>query len=349
MTNWITNIQSSSGKEKKNSGFVANNDMSYFANQIGFKNLDYERYDNPNYSEEEINQIVNELLAPIKAEDTLFIQFPTWQRLNIEQAFFKEVFKRKIPTVLIIWDVLPWLHDGSERDFTREYAFKIMNACDLLVIPNEKMGRRLATEAKVQTPMVSIDLWDYRIKEPALTLPKFSEKLFFVGTLDKTDFLNYNGQAPIHLIGNPVGLTEAERHKENLIVMGEVANDEIPGLLDGGFCLVSYQGGNTKNRFKGAEKYGQYNNPLKLSLYLASGLPVIVDSRSAHASLIRSENLGVVLDDLNDVPLVFASLSEAEYREISLNVQRYAQLIRAGHFTQYALSKAAEKMDAAKF
>ncbi|EPH97723.1 hypothetical protein D920_01888 [Enterococcus faecalis 13-SD-W-01] len=344
MVNWITNITPEKNKHNADSGFVANNDMTGFALEIGFQKIDYIRYDDPQFTEEEMMLIVKEQLAAVKKGDNVFVQFPTWQRLKIESLFFQRLFELGVNVSLVIWDVLPWLHDGSERDFTNEYAFRLMNKCDLLIVPNKKMALRLQTEAKVTTKMISIDLWDYKIKEQDLPRKKFEEKLFFVGTLDKTDFTLYKKNYPLNLIGNIRGLSEEERQQKNLHILGEKRNEEIPRILDGGFGLVSYKAGTNKNRFKGAEKYGHYNNPLKLSLYLAAGLPVIVDSNSAHADFVRKQNIGIVLEDINNIDLLFQYLTEEDYQKMCINVEKLANLITHGHFSKYALQQAIDTL-----
>lgn len=284
-------------------------------------------------------------MSAVKPGDNVFVQFPMWRNRTIEELFFKELFQHDVKVIPIVWDVLSWLHDASNRDFSRDYAFQIMNKSHLLIVPNEKMAARLATEGKVQTPMVSIDLWDFKLDKKTIQEKKFEKKVFFVGTLDKTDFAAYTKEYPLYLIGHPRGLTEEERAQQNLHILGEKNNDVIPSMLDGGFGLVSYKSGGDKERFRGAERYGHYNNPLKLALYFASGLPVIVDSFSAHADFIRKENVGLVLDDINNLDILFNQLTEEDYEEMRDNTAKLSELIINGHFTKYALQKAVNVLE----
>lgn len=330
------------GKERKNSGFIANNDIAFFATEMGFRTLDYIREENPSYSNDEIRNNIKKILQPVQDEDNVFVQFPTWQRLNVETALFEELFNKNITVSLLVWDVLPWLHDDSDRDYTNEYAFRLMNKSDLIIAPNPKMAYRLRDEGGVKTKIISMDLWDFRTHSQLKTKNNNFKQVFFAGTLDKTDFSNYKGKTKIHLLGNPNGLTEEERSQSNLVVLGEFDNKDLPKQLTNGFGLISYVGGGNshKKRFKGSEKYGHFNTPLKLSFYLANGIPVIMDSGSAHVTLIREQNLGLVIDNLNDLDQVLGQMTQDDYNYLKEQVKMYSQRITTGYYTKRILSQA---------
>lgn len=57
-------------------------------------------------------------------------------------------------------------------------------------------------------------------------------------------------------------------------------------------------------------EYLRYNNPHKLSLYMVSGLPVVIWSKAAEAEFVINNNVGVVVDDINDFNDVFDKIDE---------------------------------------
>jgi glycosyltransferase involved in cell wall biosynthesis len=340
---WITRVNLANRRWlETGSGYIANRDMAEFASELGFRHLNYFIYDVNTDSDEALNARLDGILSPLSAGDVVVVQFPTWQSVRFEQRFMDKLLAKKyIKTVLVIWDVKPWLHDGSDRDFTREYAFRVMNQCDLVVSPNAKMSTRLIQEGGVRTPLINTGLWDF-VYNGSMQNKTFKKCLTFVGTLDKTDFSTYHGKTMMNLIGNPDGLTAMEKAQDNLNILGEMRSQDIIPLLDGGFGVVSYsnqKNETAKKRFAGAEKYGKYNNPLKLSLYLAAGLPVIVNYDSAHSELVQKENLGLVVDDLNEVEHIISSMTDDDYAFMAEKCRRYSSLLRQGFFTKNMLMK----------
>lgn len=342
MAYWITKINGFQHQIEKASGFIANRDATEAAAKVRFQVLNYFKYNGREESNDALGARLDGIMSGVQEGDCVVIQFPMWQNdPRFERRFFNKLAaKKNVKKILWVWDVLPWLHDASDRDFSKDYAFQVMNRCELIISPNRKMSQRLRDEGKVTVPIIDIGLWDYQISGE-LTEKKFEKKLFFVGTLDKTDFRSYEAETPFFLIGNPSILSDEVKEQQNLILMGEMKNNHIPQLFDGGFGVISYSQPKTdKLRFPGAEKYGHYNNPLKLSLYLGAGLPVIVDSNSAHAALVRDKNLGIVLDDLNSIDQILDELTEKEYKKILENVANYSSAIRSGFFTQKVLINA---------
>lgn len=340
MNFWMTRINVTKEQEGKNSGFIANQDAADAAQKIGFNPLNYDRYQRE-ITKEAVAEKVNTMLSCVHSGDIVVVQFPTWQHdLNFERELISNLEERKVQKVLLLWDALSWLHDDSIRDYTGDYGFQMMNRFDLVISPNKKMSARLRNEGGVQVPIIDIGLWDYRVDSP-MEKRVFQKRLYFAGTLDKTDFSSYRAETPFYLIGNPNGVSPEERQQENLHFLGEVDRQLLPSLLDGGFGVISYKTPKKGTpRFKGAEKYGHYNNPLKLSLYLSAGIPVIVDSKSAHADLVREQGLGLILDDLNQIDNALEQISGQEYEEYLCNVQRYSIAMRTGHFTKKVLMDA---------
>lgn len=56
--------------------------------------------------------------------------------------------------------------------------------------------------------------------------------------------------------------------------------------------------------------YQEYNWPAKLSVYLRSGIPVIVSKKAQTYSYIKDNHLGIGIDDIKDIPICLNKLSE---------------------------------------
>ncbi|MBT0717778.1 hypothetical protein HGT71_05760 [Rosenbergiella epipactidis] len=344
MTVWITKADVPENYYTISSGYIANRDMAYFSSDLGVKPLKYNTNCIRNASKVSIEGIIENVLSPISPGDIVFVQFPTWLDYGIESLLIKKLIALSdVKVSLVLWDVIAWLFDDSDRDFTGDNEFQLMNQCQLVISPNEKMTDRLVKDGGIKTKIISMGLSDYYCEVPPSFKKQFKKELTFVGSLNKTDFSNYDGRFLINLIGNPNDLTEEERNKSNLNIMGELNNSDIPGQLNAGFGLVSYHNSNKrveKSYFGGAERYGQFNNPFKLSLYLASGLPVIVDRYSPHAERIKKDGLGLVINELNDINEVVGSIDESQYNRMVENVWNYSLKLRSGFFSNNILRKA---------
>jgi hypothetical protein len=87
--------------------------------------------------------------------------------------------------------------------------------------------------------------------------------------------------------------------------------------------------------------YTRYNNPHKLSLYMAMGLPVIVWSGAATAGLVWGRGVGIAVDSLLDIRDAVRSLSGAHYRDMAANATRLGSRVREGWFLRDALRRLA--------
>ena len=79
---------------------------------------------------------------------------------------------------------------------------------------------------------------------------------------------------------------------------------------------------------------------MKLSLYLASGLPPIVLANSAHAKWIQERGIGLVLNELNEIDDVLAKLSAADYHTMLEHLKPWQRAVSNGYFVKRACLEA---------
>ncbi|MCL2858765.1 MAG: beta-1,6-galactofuranosyltransferase, partial [Streptococcaceae bacterium] len=87
------------------------------------------------------------------------------------------------------------------------------------------------------------------------------------------------------------------------------------------------------------------HNPTKLSLYLASGLPVIVWPQSPHAEMIKKYGLGLVIDDLNDIDEILENMTEEDYNQMIENIKPWQKALQSGFFVKRALNLATQYLE----
>ena len=121
--------------------------------------------------------------------------------------------------------------------------------------------------------------------------------------------------------------------------MGSYAPEKIPEMLSGSFGLV-WDGPDLDIRPGTIGDYLRYNNPHKCSLYLASGLPVIIWKEAALADFVESGHLGITVSDLTDLSAAVKKITEAEYLEIKNHVMLEGEKIRSGYYFSRAIHTA---------
>ena len=125
---------------------------------------------------------------------------------------------------------------------------------------------------------------------------------------------------------------------------GTVAPERLPERLEGGFGLV-WDGNSVDSCSGGMGEYLKVNSPHKLSLYLASGLPVIVWGESAAADFVQANDVGFAVRSLREIGERLAALSDADYFRFKRNACSVSEKLRTGHFTKTALAKALASVD----
>ncbi|WP_156319404.1 hypothetical protein [Secundilactobacillus paracollinoides] len=80
-----------------------------------------------------------------------------------------------------------------------------------------------------------------------------------------------------------------------------------------------------------------YNNPHKASLYLSSGLPVIVWKDAALSDFVVSNKVGFVISKLDDIDSMMNQITQQDYHELKKNVKRISLQMRSGYYIKTAM------------
>jgi hypothetical protein len=86
--------------------------------------------------------------------------------------------------------------------------------------------------------------------------------------------------------------------------------------------------------------YGQYmrfNNPHKLSLYVALGLPVVVWHEAAIADFVQRCGIGITVRDLRELGEIPRRVNTADYRRMVANMAPLTKAARRGDFLHDAM------------
>ena len=103
-----------------------------------------------------------------------------------------------------------------------------------------------------------------------------------------------------------------------------------------GFGLV-WDGNSADTCSGNTGDYLRYNNPHKLSMYLASGLPVIIWSQAAEAPLVLEKGVGIAVSSLREIPEVLSGVDAVRYGKMRERVLALSGELRSGYYTKRAI------------
>lgn len=304
----------------------------------------------------------------LKQVSLFFRTLAAWQRLNrtvepgslviMQYPFFP------IKMVYVLSRLLPrtqkkkkarflaLIHDlNSLRGFYGNAAVfsdtRFLKLFDHIITHNRKMTEYLVEAGIPEDKLTELELFDYLTdavpKEH--TLP---EGIAVAGNLDpeKSGYISRlvrmaDESLPLHLYGR--GL-KGKNEVRSLSFHGAFAPEILPGELEGAFGLV-WDGSSAETCEGLTGNYLRYNNPHKLSLYLASGLPVIIWKEAAEAAFVSRNNAGLTAANLTGLKDMINSVSEADYIEMRENAKAIGRDIREGVYLTAALKKAETKLE----
>lgn len=273
--------------------------------------------------------------------DEIFIQYPIYSDVIMDQLLkvINNLPKRqasKCRIYLIIHDAESLRLYRDKPEFAIHEVDRF-NQFDGLIVHNQAMLDWL-TNAGVKTPMTNLQFFDYRNPQPMIKHDNNDQEICFAGNLSKSKFLNELNwdQLKLHVYGSGLKI-----NNPSLIAEGSKTPEELPKFLHYKFGLV-WDGESAATCTGEFGDYLKYNAPHKASLYLSSGLPLVVWSKSALAPVIDQLNLGLTIDNLNDLEPRLLNLSEEDYSTMVKNVQVIGNDIRKGQMIITAADQISE-------
>lgn len=246
--------------------------------------------------------------------------------------------QKHVKFIYLVHDVEELRHIYYNKFYEKDFN-QMLKYADCLIVHNDSMKKFFEDRGVAPEKLVTLKIFDYLIPNGELNHAKFERAVSVAGNLDvhKTQYLNSIGKidAKFSLYGMNFTLDAYKNVKYH----GAFPADEIPNQLNSGFGLI-WDGSRIDTCDGAFGNYLRYNNPHKLSLYLASALPVIIWSQAAEASFITDNHLGLTIDSLYDLPKVLSEVTEEEYERFASNAKKVAKKLRTGYFTKTALENA---------
>ncbi|MGC9772376.1 hypothetical protein SAMN04488510_10652 [Fervidobacterium changbaicum] len=249
--------------------------------------------------------------------------------------FLKSAF-RKGKRIIVIHDVES-IRLGRKMDKTRERS--VFNKFTHAIVHSKNMADYLRNELGFRGEVLILGFFDYLLDHldqqklssiPEKPLGKYT--IAFAGNLAKSKFiekmlqkLSFNNYI-IYLYGKGY---QGQMKEGFLELKGAFHPDELPYKLEGHFGLV-WDGEEVETIAGTTGEYLKYNSPHKASLYIVSGLPLIVWKEAAIFELVREYNIGFGISNLLELDEKLSKITEDEYNFWKRNVIRLAQKLAAG-------------------
>ncbi len=230
----------------------------------------------------------------------------------------------------------------------RELA--VLRLFDALIAHNARMSQWLRNGG-LDRPIVDLELFDYLVDapadpepvtwhEPALAAPL---KLVCAGNLSHPKARYIYDPALADLQGVEISLFgaffEPERMPPSPVVRFKGVFNPARPMLDGRYHFGLVWDGESAQRVAGHYgHYMRYNNPHKVSLYAALGLPVVVWEEAAIAGFVLEQGVGVTVGDLREVADLHRKLQPADYQRMVAHMHRLRARVTEGHFLRRALT-----------
>lgn len=281
-----------------------------------------------------------EFLAKMKfshTRDLIFIQYP-WGDFNfIFQSLLKSFLKNH-RVILLIHDIYSLREELPQKEVKQE--IDLFNQAQAIIVHNSKMQAALIRNG-LNTQCVQLNLFDYLTNKG---IPKIHRELgntiAIAGNLAKSPFLGelskING-VYFNLYGN--GFKDEWRENQNISYFGSYPSEVIPYKLEGSFGLVWDGQSIYTCEDNTVGRYTKINNPHKLSLYVAAGMPVIVWKQAAIADFVEDEEIGFTVGSLNEIPGILAKVSNDKYNDYLKNIKMLQSRVINGYYTTQALKK----------
>lgn len=285
--------------------------------------------------------------------DKLYIQFPLINSFYMVNNVLNNLKKRKIEIIGMIHDLEFYraarlYSTFSPRRLKIVYQENLfLKQCDKIILHNNVMKKNLIERGFSSQKILVLEMFDYLLnssetinEEDCLSIQrKINQPIAIAGNLQKEKagyVYNLPEDLNFNLYGN--GYISDSLNKKNIIYMGSFSPENLAQNISGSFGLV--WDGPSSNSCEGI--YGQYlkiNNPHKLSLYLASELPVIVWEDAAVANFIIENGCGIVIDSLYNLKKRIDDIDESSYNDMIERTKLISTKLKNGEYTKKILNE----------
>ena len=345
---------------KKTAGSKAREDINEIAEKMGFSPIEVE-YDYSLRNKKgfltalaQLSEDWSKALAQVGEGDTVLIQYPLNHHPVGVPGMLKKLQKRGGKVIILIHDIDYIRMNKNKTPLDKLKIAKVkyedhstIKRGDAVIAHNRKMMKFLLGMGVEREKMISLRIFDYLIHQDFDYVSRdMNEPVIVAGNLRKHK-VGYVYSLPDNQEFNLYGVDFEDEGRDNVHYIGAFDPEELTRKMQGSFGLV--WDGTTCDTCDGLSgNYLKINNPHKFSLYLSSGLPVIVWDQAAVADYVNKEKVGITVSRISEIHDAIANMSESSYREMEANARRISRRLIGGSYTKKALAKALDMVSGQK-
>jgi hypothetical protein len=260
--------------------------------------------------------------------------YPAYAKLT--RLLLSVLARKGVKVVCVVMDI-NGLKDEDPLQLKKDLS--LFSSYNYFVVHNEKMRNWLNLQLHGKQS-VCLEFFDFLTK-PVQRSRELSYNIVFAGNLAKSTFLLqlhtlHDKSSLLHFNLYGKGFDAQLNEQINVSWLGVEKPYDVAENLKGSFGLV-WDGESIEKPCGSLGNYMQYITHHKLSLYIVSGLPVIVPAFAASAYLVEKYRIGFLINSLDEIQEKIAALTPADYRELCENTKPLAAKITTGGCIKEAL------------
>ena len=270
--------------------------------------------------------------------EIVILQFPMYETTSLLNKFFlfNMKFLNKNKTIVLIHDI-----DGIRSQDSNLYKQELarLSKVNYIIVHNSKMKSKLLSDG-VNSKMYLLNLFDYLCEYDNEVRDNNISKnpvVVYAGNLSKqkSPFIHQLDYKKMKFTLNIYGVGINSNLNKKIIYMDKYSADVLPNKLDGDLGLIWDGNFDESDENDGMKNYTRFNNPHKLSCYMAAGIPVIVWKKAAISDFVLKNNIGYIIENIYDIN----KLDFSDYDIKLSNVRKIQKNVRNGFYTEYVVNK----------
>lgn len=229
--------------------------------------------------------------------------------------------------VLLVHDISGFRNQDPVLEKKEQSVFSHFNT---IIVHNQAMKELLLERGIPEKKLYVLEIFDYL----AASLPDNSGpsdtpvRIVYAGNLRKSPFIYQLDSSRMNYHLALYGLGLDHDLTDHISYEGSFDPDDL-SMLKGNAGLIWDGAADDSDQNEPLKNYTRYNSPHKLSCYIAAGLPVIVWRQAAVAPFVAQNDIGYLIDTLDDINTLDFSLLPQKRK----NVLHLGEKVRSGGFT----------------
>lgn len=296
--------------------------------------------------------IWNKSLSNLKKGDIVVIQYPIINTTINLKNVIKKYKNKGIIFVALIHDLdsLRYKPDKQGKMLYKRVVSEdkyLLGEMNYIIAHNSSMKKELINLGNDKNKIVELELFDYLVEKKFKKKEHNKNDSFIIAgnlSVEKAGYLSSLNKikgVSFNLYG--VGYSEKQGGK-NISYKGKFSPEELLEHLEGSFGIV-WDGNLIQKCEGGFGEYLKYNNPHKISLYITAGIPVVVWKKSALAKFVEENEIGIAIDNLENLNEKINKISEKQYKKMLENVDNISVKTKTGAYLSKALNTILNKID----